>query len=815
LNSSENNTAFYTDPASTSLLNKLRVDGNSSLAGHWGHDPYGYGWGAPYASFRNLEVSSSGNYTNEPAMLRIHQWGSGAAEFWKPQGTDLYLRETPGGGGGWFTRFVTSGKQLVHSGSIPNGWDLVDWGALVSFRRPGPGNMASANHTNAQLELVSEGAGAAVMTFHRPGYYGANFGLDSDNWFSTQGWSAGGGYTPLRVGSVVVNGNLSVTGTFPGDNLGNHTATTTLNMNSQSITNATGLSFTNANPYITASSYFVAPGGAYFNSGTVYFEAATQVRGGIQNDAGSYGGSVKIHDGLTVGDPVATCPTNTGAQAYQNSGGIWYYNCGSNGCWTAHNMAPWSCSGDCRTITSVYQWSQVYHSWPSDILMHIQRSGTGWIGTYWHSGCCGWQYNDAANWGITNYNGIDPCGSNWDIIMYDASNGDDGYLVSWQLWVNYNYGTNSSPWAAHGQVRAQSTLFANSNSAYGDVAEYFTVSGSEIEPGDIVSIDPKNPQAFTKSSKAYDNLVAGVISENPSILLNNPDEGQPIALTGRVRVKVSTENGNIRIGDYITSSTTSGVGMRADRKGVVVGRALENFSGKEAGKIWVLIVNTQFDPNDRVMNEKFKEAVTIKGYVKAENGNTEYFVAFDPRHAKRLPDDMGPETVSFNLTPFGANDHLHISSLTREGFTVVTEGKCAGFYYDLDIHDVLPENTEDVQSEASDVAALTFSDGELSKLSESERTIANRARLLYSEGRAAYNELLSVTNGVVNDYDKHPDLKARKDKAMADFNALVEEYPWAKNYTATVPAPPVEPKVKFTVSEPVMPAEVKRKTQSK
>ena len=98
--------------------------------------------------------------------------------------------------------------------------------------------MAGASHVNSQLELVSEGAGTAHISFHRPGLYGANFGLDSDNWFSTQGWSAGGGYTPIRMGSAVVNGNLTVTGSFPGDNLGNHLATTTLNMNGSAITNS-------------------------------------------------------------------------------------------------------------------------------------------------------------------------------------------------------------------------------------------------------------------------------------------------------------------------------------------------------------------------------------------------------------------------------------------------------------------------------------------------------------------------------------------------------------------------------------------------
>ena len=47
------------------------------------------------------------------------------------------------------------------------------------------------------------------------------------------------------------------------------------------------LSFSAANPSITASSYTIISGGAYFNSGTVYTEARIQARGGIGNDSGS------------------------------------------------------------------------------------------------------------------------------------------------------------------------------------------------------------------------------------------------------------------------------------------------------------------------------------------------------------------------------------------------------------------------------------------------------------------------------------------------------------------------------------------------
>ena len=156
----ENNTAFYTDPNGTSLLNKLRVDGNGATSGHWGHDPYGYGWGAPYASFRNLEVSSSGNFSNEPAMLRIHQWGSGAAEFWKPQGTTLYLRETPGGSGTWFNTFEIQGNERVTGEIYYNNWIRHMTGSQSGlYWQEGVGQNWHIYPANQQDMIMRTGAG--------------------------------------------------------------------------------------------------------------------------------------------------------------------------------------------------------------------------------------------------------------------------------------------------------------------------------------------------------------------------------------------------------------------------------------------------------------------------------------------------------------------------------------------------------------------------------------------------------------------------------------------------------------------------------
>lgn len=78
--------------------------------------------GGPWGSFNSLEVSTINDGNNDiPALFRIHQWGSGAAEFWKPQGQVLYLRESPIGDsithGNWFTRFHVQ-REIYSSADI-------------------------------------------------------------------------------------------------------------------------------------------------------------------------------------------------------------------------------------------------------------------------------------------------------------------------------------------------------------------------------------------------------------------------------------------------------------------------------------------------------------------------------------------------------------------------------------------------------------------------------------------------------------------------------------------------------------------------
>lgn len=129
-----------------------------------------------------------------------------------------------------------------------------------------------------------------------------------------------------------------------------------------------------------------------------------------------------------------------------------------------------------------------------------------------------------------------------------------------------------------------------------DLAEnYYTVDDS-IVAGNIVSIDQTLPAGAKKSTKAYDSQILGIVSTAPGKILDdgigrNFGRAIPIALSGRVPVKVTAENGPIKVGDLITSSSVAGVGMKATKSGVIVGQAMTGYSGDGIGMVFVFVKN--------------------------------------------------------------------------------------------------------------------------------------------------------------------------------------------------------------------------------
>ncbi len=136
------------------------------------------------------------------------------------------------------------------------------------------------------------------------------------------------------------------------------------------------------------------------------------------------------------------------------------------------------------------------------------------------------------------------------------------------------------------------------NATSTDLAENYSDYSGDIENGDVVAIDQNHQSpAIVKTGEQYQSTLVGVISESPGLLLTDINENggtklvnpKPVALAGRVPVKVSTQNGNIVSGDLLTSSTIPGVAMKATKPGSTLGQALTGFSGEGVGKVTVFV----------------------------------------------------------------------------------------------------------------------------------------------------------------------------------------------------------------------------------
>lgn len=115
------------------------------------------------------------------------------------------------------------------------------------------------------------------------------------------------------------------------------------------------------------------------------------------------------------------------------------------------------------------------------------------------------------------------------------------------------------------------------NSGGADLAERYQ-SQDALEAGEVVSLDRLHPQNTHRSTLVYDQNAMGVVSTQPGFVAGAYTENSyPVALVGRVPVKVSTENGAIHAGDYLTSASIPGYAMKATVAGRVIGQAMEDF----------------------------------------------------------------------------------------------------------------------------------------------------------------------------------------------------------------------------------------------
>ena len=139
---------------------------------------------------------------------------------------------------------------------------------------------------------------------------------------------------------------------------------------------------------------------------------------------------------------------------------------------------------------------------------------------------------------------------------------------------------------ADGDAKVDESLRVGSCSGC-DIAEHFI--GDDLEPGDVVVLDPTSANHVRKTTTPYDKLAAGIISTEPTITMGL-SEGVPVALSGVVPTKVI---GTVHLGDLLTTSSTPGYAMACTDynkcTGAIIGKAMEENSEGE-GVITALVM---------------------------------------------------------------------------------------------------------------------------------------------------------------------------------------------------------------------------------
>lgn len=150
--------------------------------------------------------------------------------------------------------------------------------------------------------------------------------------------------------------------------------------------------------------------------------------------------------------------------------------------------------------------------------------------------------------------------------------------------INMNDGVDSGSEYGNFKIRGRAM-----EAEFADMAEIYR-SDVELVPGNIVRLGGE--MEITKTIKAYDEEVFGIISTAPGFLLNSKmkmqENAYPVALKGRVPCLVK---GLVRKGQRIVSSEVQGVGMATNEYNPIniIGRALNDKTSDGVGTVEVAV----------------------------------------------------------------------------------------------------------------------------------------------------------------------------------------------------------------------------------
>ena len=146
--------------------------------------------------------------------------------------------------------------------------------------------------------------------------------------------------------------------------------------------------------------------------------------------------------------------------------------------------------------------------------------------------------------------------------------------------------TGATNITATGTVTANLFSGVATAARYADLAEKYTTD-ADYEAGTVVKIG--GDAEITMTTEHADTEVFGVISTAPAYLMNKDIDGLPVALQGRVPVKVI---GKVSKGQRLTSSDVPGLAWAVDENTpiqAIIGRSLENKTDGDQGVVEAVI----------------------------------------------------------------------------------------------------------------------------------------------------------------------------------------------------------------------------------
>ena len=187
----------------------------------------------------------------------------------------------------------------------------------------------------------------------------------------------------------------------------------------------------------------------------------------------------------------------------------------------------------------------------------------------------------------------DASGTNYAVAIYDGDGTAQGFITFSGGTVTYGTFTAQHPCIIPDADNASSS--ADNAYPYGTLLETTSISytqkdGANTERGIVYNVQ--------KTSSAYSRKVLGAygscMNGGPT---NQTNEHQALVL-GDGHILCNNEKGNISAGDGICSSSTAGIGMKADKMAMIVGIAQEDvtFSGSETKLVAVQYGVRQFTP---------------------------------------------------------------------------------------------------------------------------------------------------------------------------------------------------------------------------